>query len=141
MKTIFKCSICGYIYKDEKAPKECPFCHNPAEVFFDVNPKMVDYEFIYDAWQKQVNWMNNTKYQDEIKLTDDEGVLKSLAEAEIKNLLKKGQAYCPCRVLSGNKEADRKIICPCYYYMGEIEIMGLCHCSLFLNNNKLTKKK
>ena len=27
------CSVCGYVYEGEAAPKECPICHAPAEKF------------------------------------------------------------------------------------------------------------
>lgn len=29
----FVCSVCGYIYEGEKAPEECPVCHQPGEKF------------------------------------------------------------------------------------------------------------
>ena len=29
----FLCSVCGYVYEGEAAPKECPICHAPAEKF------------------------------------------------------------------------------------------------------------
>ena len=29
----FVCSVCGYVYEGEAAPKECPICHSPAEKF------------------------------------------------------------------------------------------------------------
>ncbi len=36
-------------------------------------------------------------------------IIKSLAKRKLKN----GFFYCPCRMLSDNKEIDAKIICPC----------------------------
>ena len=32
----WKCRICGYIYEGEEPPKECPVCHQGAEVFDEV---------------------------------------------------------------------------------------------------------
>lgn len=29
----FVCTVCGYIYEGENAPKECPVCHQPGEKF------------------------------------------------------------------------------------------------------------
>lgn len=29
----FVCTVCGYIYEGERAPEECPVCHQPAEKF------------------------------------------------------------------------------------------------------------
>lgn len=136
---IYRCSVCGYIYRDKEAPCECPFCHNQ-EIFNEIDPDNLNFDFFKDTWTKQVNWMNSTKYQDEIRLNPDEKVLKSLAEGMTKYLQEGKQCYCPCRVLSGNKEADRKIICPCYLYMGEIELQGRCHCSLYVTPRWIEKK-
>lgn len=54
----------------------------------------------------------------------------------IKGLLanekKHGKKYCPCRRVTGNKEEDDKIVCPCDYHRQEIEKDGRCHCGLFV---------
>lgn len=42
-----------------------------------------------------------------------------------------GAQYCPCRIVLGDKEEDRKIICPCIYHEEEIRRDGMCHCALF----------
>ena len=57
-----------------------------------------------------------------------EGVIKGLFEDE-KNY---GKKYCPCRRVTGNKEEDKKIICPCIYHKQEIKTQGHCHCQLFV---------
>ncbi len=43
-----------------------------------------------------------------------------------------GERYCPCRRMTGNKEEDKKIICPCIYHLDEIEKDGHCHCNLYV---------
>ncbi len=43
-----------------------------------------------------------------------------------------GYRYCPCRAITGDKEQDRKIICPCVHHREDIERMGRCHCGLFV---------
>lgn len=60
-----------------------------------------------------------------------EGIVKILLERE-KNF---GARYCPCRRVTGDKEEDKKIICPCIYHRDEIEKDGRCHCGLFFKNN------
>lgn len=35
-KRKWKCRICGYVYEGEEPPKECPVCHQGAEVFDEV---------------------------------------------------------------------------------------------------------
>jgi methylamine---glutamate N-methyltransferase subunit C len=29
----YKCKVCGYVYKGESAPEECPVCKQPASMF------------------------------------------------------------------------------------------------------------
>lgn len=42
-----------------------------------------------------------------------------------------GKRYCPCFEPSGNKELDKKMMCPCEYIEDEIAEYGTCHCALF----------
>lgn len=137
---IYRCTVCGYIYRDDEPPCECPFCHNE-QVYEEISKEEINFDFFKDTWQRQVKWMNVTKYQDEIMLNPDGKVLKGLAEGMTKYLQEGKQCYCPCRVLSGNKEANRKIICPCYLYMGEIEIWGRCQCSLYVTSDWAKENK
>jgi ferredoxin-thioredoxin reductase catalytic subunit len=55
-------------------------------------------------------------------------IIKSLAKRKLKN----GFFYCPCRMLSDDKEMDAKMICPCEYHKEEIEKDGICSCDLFV---------
>ncbi|MDR0362340.1 MAG: ferredoxin:thioredoxin reductase [Planctomycetota bacterium] len=59
------------------------------------------------------------------------GVVDEILGAMIKRREKFGEYYCPCRVVSGDKERDAKIICPCVYHVEEIAERGFCHCRLF----------
>jgi len=43
-----------------------------------------------------------------------------------------GEIYCPCRKMSGDKEEDKKIVCPCIYHKDEIAKDGHCFCNLFV---------
>ena len=57
-----------------------------------------------------------------------EGILRGLLAREEKF----GARYCPCRRVTGDKEEDKKIICPCIYHKEEIKKDGRCHCNLFV---------
>jgi ferredoxin-thioredoxin reductase catalytic chain len=59
-----------------------------------------------------------------------EGIVKGLLVREEKF----GERYCPCRRATGDKEEDKKIICPCIYHKEEIEKDGQCQCSLFIKD-------
>ena len=42
-----------------------------------------------------------------------------------------GKRYCPCFEPSGDKELDKKMMCPCEFVEDEIKEYGTCHCALF----------
>jgi ferredoxin-thioredoxin reductase catalytic chain len=44
-----------------------------------------------------------------------------------------GYMGCPCRLVSGNRDADRDIICPCVYSVPDIEEYGSCYCNLYVS--------
>jgi len=69
------------------------------------------------------------------KLNPDKETVDRILEGLMKNEEKFGARYCPCRVITGNKEQDSKIICPCEYHHSEIEVLGRCACNLFLRRN------
>ena len=58
-------------------------------------------------------------------------VIKGLAKRQAKF----GQPYCPCRVMSGDPEQDRAIICPCELHQEEIERDGICHCRILVSED------
>ncbi|MDD5145781.1 MAG: ferredoxin-thioredoxin reductase catalytic domain-containing protein [Candidatus Pacebacteria bacterium] len=57
-----------------------------------------------------------------------EGITKGLLEREKKF----GKKYCPCRRVTGDKEEDKKLICPCFFHEKEIKEEGRCYCGLFV---------
>ncbi len=66
------------------------------------------------------------------KLNPDEKMLEGTLKGLIENEKRYGKKYCPCRRVTGNKEEDKKIICPCIYHKKEIETQGHCLCRLFV---------
>lgn len=68
------------------------------------------------------------------KLNPDNEMVQLVVEGLAKNKAELGKQYCPCRIVSGDVEQDRKIICPCVYHHDEIKENGSCHCSLFFSH-------
>ena len=64
-----------------------------------------------------------------------------LLDALIQNKERYGYMGCPCRLLSGDRENDRDIICPCIYSAPDIAEFGSCYCKLYVskdwNENKI----
>jgi len=66
------------------------------------------------------------------RLNPDKKIVEGLIKGLLANEKKYGQRYCPCRRVTGNKEEDKKIICPCVYHKNEIKEMNHCYCGLFV---------
>ncbi|MDA8139316.1 MAG: ferredoxin:thioredoxin reductase [Desulfobacteraceae bacterium] len=56
-----------------------------------------------------------------------------LLEALMRNKERYGYMACPCRLASGDREADRDIICPCVYRTPDVKEFGSCYCSLYVS--------
>ena len=56
-----------------------------------------------------------------------------LLEALLENKARYGYMGCPCRLLSGDRDTDRDIICPCVYSVPDIEEFGSCYCNLYVS--------
>jgi len=66
-----------------------------------------------------------------LKLQPDAKKLDLLLTGLARRKVRKGDFYCPCRVLTGLAEEDRKAVCPCDYHLKEIAEEGCCKCELF----------
>lgn len=66
------------------------------------------------------------------KLNPDYDIVAIAIKGMANNKKKYGEQYCSCREITGNKEIDRKIICPCVYRSRELEQRGACKCALFV---------
>ncbi|HHE67645.1 MAG TPA: ferredoxin:thioredoxin reductase [Candidatus Parcubacteria bacterium] len=73
------------------------------------------------------------KYAEEkgLNLNPDPQALDRTLNGLIANEQKYGKLYCPCRRVTGDKEEDEKIVCPCAFHLKEIEKYGHCLCGLF----------
>jgi len=70
-----------------------------------------------------------------IKLNPDEAIVKGITKGLLMRKQKAGDIYCPCRVVTGNKEKDKEIVCPCVFHRGEIELQGICKCKFFVKKD------
>ncbi len=89
-----------------------------------------------DEDRKQIDQMKAgyKKYAESqgFRLNPDDATVERVCNGLLTNQKKHGARYCPCRLVTGDKEEDKKIICPCIYHKDEIKKDGHCHCSLFV---------
>ena len=65
-------------------------------------------------------------------LHPDPKFLQMLIEGLTTNYNTHGYYGCPCRLLDGNREKDKDIICPCDYCAPDQQEFGHCYCGLYL---------
>lgn len=74
------------------------------------------------------------KYAEEngFQLNPNRKIVENIVRALLKKEASQGCRYCPCRVVKGDPEEDKKIICPCVYHKEEVDEKGQCICRLFV---------
>ena len=68
----------------------------------------------------------------EFELNSDTEAVERVIEGLAKREEKTGKRLCPCRLATGNEEADSKIVYPCVFHQEEIAEKGMCHCQLLV---------
>jgi ferredoxin-thioredoxin reductase catalytic subunit len=86
---------------------------------------MMDAKRLYEALKKA---QESKGYY----LNEDTARTMELLEALINNKERYGYMACPCRLASGNRDADTDIICPCAYREADVAEYGTCYCNLYV---------
>ncbi|MGB9371132.1 MAG: ferredoxin-thioredoxin reductase catalytic domain-containing protein [Halobacteriota archaeon] len=81
--------------------------------------------------KKIKDWAKRYAEKQGIQLNPDEQRVDEVAQGLAVRQEKFGKRYCPCRIMTGDVQEDRKIICPCAYQEEELKEHGMCHCKLF----------
>ncbi len=65
----------------------------------------------------------------------DKTMVMELMQSLLENRDRYGYMACPCRLASGNQQADRDIICPCAYREEDVLEFGSCYCGLYVSKD------
>jgi ferredoxin-thioredoxin reductase catalytic subunit len=65
--------------------------------------------------------------------SNDKERVFDLMTALLTNKERYGYMVCPCRLASGDREADKDIICPCVYREPDVAEFGSCYCNLYVS--------
>jgi len=82
-------------------------------------------------YREILSWVRKYAKEKGLVLNPDDRQLNAVIRGLVRNRLKHGERYCPCRIRSGDPEKDQLIICPCSHHEEEIAREGHCHCNLF----------
>jgi len=70
---------------------------------------------------------------EKFKLNPDMEKVRLLAKGVLDNQKNYGFRYCPCRLTTGRREEDIKLICPCHFKIQKVwKEKGECWCGLFV---------
>jgi ferredoxin-thioredoxin reductase catalytic chain len=70
------------------------------------------------------------------KFTPDTALVEFLLEQEVKIEQRKGSPFCPCQALTGEREHDMKLVCPCVpFHRKHYDTMKRCWCGLFVHKD------
>jgi ferredoxin-thioredoxin reductase catalytic subunit/glutaredoxin len=66
-------------------------------------------------------------------LNPDTAITAKLIDGLLANQERHGYWACPCRLVAGNREEDKDIICPCDYWEQDVAEFGACYCGLYVS--------
>lgn len=70
------------------------------------------------------------------KFSPDEEIVDFLLEQEVIIEIEHGHPFCPCQGLTGERELDMKIVCPCIpFHRAHFDAMKRCWCGLYVHKD------
>ncbi|WP_319506546.1 ferredoxin-thioredoxin reductase catalytic domain-containing protein [uncultured Methanolobus sp.] len=70
------------------------------------------------------------------KFSPDEELVDFLLEQEVNIEKEKGSPFCPCQGLTGEREYDMKLVCPCIpFHREHYDAMKRCWCGLYVHKD------
>ena len=90
-----------------------------------------DYFKYKEPAKKQQRWMEKYCEQNDYAINPSWMMATNLKSNLCEMEATFGKRYCPCFEPSGDKELDKKMMCPCEFVEEEIKEYGTCHCALF----------
>lgn len=81
--------------------------------------------------KKIMNFVQKYSQKSGYHLNSNKEILELIIVGLTKQKEKYGFFYCPCKIVTGNIDVDKNIICPCKSHIEDIKKNGSCHCNLF----------
>lgn len=142
VKKLWRCNVCLDIHFGLKPPEICPTClAKNAYVLIDNQEALTVIDkygsSLTNPEQVMEAWKSFAQISDEFMLTEDKEMVETLAQGVCENSKNHGLKYCPCRITTGDFEADCKLICPCNFKIQQsYKQQGECWCGLFVKRVK-----
>jgi len=140
-KRFWRCHVCNDIHYGIKPPETCPTCGvKNAFVLCDRSESlniMSDVHYAIDTSADVIDAWKDFAQKTDFKLWEEEESVRTLSEGVLENMRNKGLKFCPCRITTGDREKDLKLICPCNFKSQQTwKEYGECWCGLFVKKVK-----
>ncbi|WP_321420225.1 ferredoxin-thioredoxin reductase catalytic domain-containing protein [uncultured Methanomethylovorans sp.] len=89
-------------------------------------------QFSNDLEEELYNRSKKNAMETGYRLNPDYDVITTAVKGIANNKKQYGEWYCFCQKRTGDKEADKKIICPCVARIKDVETRGSCRCGLYI---------
>jgi ferredoxin-thioredoxin reductase catalytic subunit len=90
-----------------------------------------------EDWRREIaERIRKHTAQSACRLNPDQRMVDALIDGLLRRKARFGDYYCPCRVVTGKADADRRNVCPCETHEAEIAEKGRCHCGLYVGPRK-----
>ncbi len=137
MKKYWRCYVCNDIHYGLASPDICPTC-KVEDAYIEIssteaeNVTFLKIEMDKEAFTRAIEtFTENNDFQ----VNPDKEKVDMLLEGIFNNEKNHGLKYCPCRLITKEKEEDFKLICPCNFLIHETykdKEDGECWCGLFV---------
>ncbi len=137
MKKYWRCFVCNDIHYGLAPPDICPTC-KVENAYIEIssheaeNVLFLKTEMDKETFTKAIEtFAENNDFQ----VNPDKEKVGMLLEGIFNNEKNHGLKYCPCRLITKERDEDLKLICPCNFLIHETykdKEDGECWCGLFV---------
>ncbi len=139
MKKYWRCFVCNDIHYGVAPPEICPTC-KVAHAYIEISSAEAR-KIIGAGPERTIEGPEYRKAMDaftapnEFRVNPDEEKVTALLDGIFENEKNHGLKYCPCRLTTGDFQADLILVCPCNFRIHETYKdlpNGECWCGLYV---------
>jgi len=137
MKKYWRCFVCNDIHYGLSPPDICPTCKVENAYIEISSTEAGNVLFPKTEMDKAAftNAIETFAKNNEFQVNSDKEKVGMLLEGIFNNEKNHGLKYCPCRLITKERDEDLKLICPCNFLIHETykdKEDGECWCGLFM---------
>ncbi len=137
MKKYWRCFVCNDIHYGLASPDICPTCKVENAYIEISSHEAKNVTFLKTEMNKIafIRAIETFAENNDFQVNPDKKKVGMLLEGIFNNEKNHGLKYCPCRLITKERDEDLKLICPCNFLIHETykdKEDGECWCGLFV---------